>query len=122
MRLLEVDVGVLAYCQERLRYIMVDEYQDTNSMQSRFTELFAKKYRNPYIAGNDDQLTYKFRDANIHNILNFEKAFPGAEVMKLKQNYHSSGSTLEATNGVTQNDVGWKEERLWTAVGSGEKI
>ena len=101
---------------------MVDEYQDTNSVQFRFIELLAKKYRNLCVVGDDDQSIYKFRGANIHNILNFEKAFPGAKVVKLEQNYRSSGNILEAANGVIQNNAGRKEKRLWTAAESGEKV
>ena len=122
VQLFEADADVLAYYQERFRYIMVDEYQDTNSVQFRLIELLAKKYRNLCVVGDDDQSIYKFRGANIHNILNFEKAFPGAKVVKLEQNYRSSGNILEAANGVIQNNAGRKEKRLWTAVESGEKV
>ena len=122
VQLFEADADVLAYYQERFRYIMVDEYQDTNSVQFRFIELLAKKYRNLCVVGDDDQSIYKFRGANIHNILNFEKAFPGAKVVKLEQNYRSSGNILEAANGVIQNNAGRKEKRLWTAAESGEKV
>ena len=122
VQLFEADADVLAYYQERFRYIMVDEYQDTNSVQFRLIELLAKKYRNLCVVGDDDQSIYKFRGANIHNILNFEKAFPGAKVVKLEQNYRSSGNILEAANGVIQNNAGRKEKRLWTAAESGEKV
>lgn len=122
VQLFEADTDVLAYYQERFRYIMVDEYQDTNSVQFRLIELLAKKYRNLCVVGDDDQSIYKFRGANIHNILNFEKAFPGAKVVKLEQNYRSSGNILEAANGVIQNNAGRKEKRLWTAAESGEKV
>ena len=122
VQLFEADADVLAYYQERFRYIMVDECQDTNSVQFRLIELLAKKYRNLCVVGDDDQSIYKFRGANIHNILNFEKAFPGAKVVKLEQNYRSSGNILEAANGVIQNNAGRKEKRLWTAVESGEKV
>lgn len=122
VQLFEADADVLAYYQERFRYIMVDEYQDTNSVQFRFIELLAKKYRNLCVVGDDDQSIYKFRGANIHNILNFEKAFPGAKVVKLEQNYRSSRNILEAANGVIQNNAGRKEKRLWTAAESGEKV
>ena len=122
VQLFEADADVLAYYQERFRYIMVDEYQDTNSVQFRFIELLAKKYRNLCVVGDDDQSIYKFRGANSHNILNFEKAFPGAKVVKLEQNYRSSGNILEAANGVIQNNAGRKEKRLWTAAESGEKV
>ena len=108
VQLFEADADVLAYYQERFRYIMVDEYQDTNSVQFRLIELLAKKYRNLCVVGDDDQSIYKFRGANIHNILNFEKAFPGAKVVKLEHNYRSCGNIREAANGVIQNKAGRK--------------
>lgn len=122
VQLFEADSDVLAYYQERFRYIMVDEYQDTNTVQFRFVELLAKKYRNLCVVGDDDQSIYKFRGANIKNILNFEEAFPGAKVVKLEQNYRSSGNILDAANGVIQNNEGRKDKRLWTASGRGEKV
>ena len=122
VQLFEADPDVLAYYQERFRYIMVDEYQDTNTVQFRFVELLAKKYRNLCVVGDDDQSIYKFRGANIKNILNFEQAFPGAKVVKLEQNYRSSGNILDAANGVIQNNEGRKDKRLWTAAGRGEKV
>ena len=122
VQLFEADPDVLAYYQERFRYIMVDEYQDTNTVQFRFVELLAKKYRNLCVVGDDDQSIYKFRGANIKNILNFEQAFLGAKVVKLEQNYRSSGNILDAANGVIQNNEGRKDKRLWTAAGRGEKV
>ena len=122
VQLFEADPDVLAYYQERFCYIMVDEYQDTNTVQFRFVELLAKKYRNLCVVGDDDQSIYKFRGANIKNILNFEQAFPGAKVVKLEQNYRSSGNILDAANGVIQNNEGRKDKRLWTAAGRGEKV
>ena len=122
VQLFEADPDVLVYYQERFRYIMVDEYQDTNTVQFRFVELLAKKYRNLCVVGDDDQSIYKFRGANIKNILNFEEAFPGAKVVKLEQNYRSSGNILDAANGVIQNNEGRKDKRLWTASGRGEKV
>ncbi len=106
---------VLNYYQERFRYIMVDEYQDTNLVQFRLVDLLAKKYRNICVVGDDDQSIYKFRGANIENILSFEKAFPGARVIKLEQNYRSTQNILNAANEVIRNNRGRKDKTLWTA-------
>lgn len=106
---------VLDHYQEKFRYIMVDEYQDTNLAQFRLVDLLAGKYRNLCVVGDDDQSIYKFRGANIENILSFEKAFPGAHVVKLEQNYRSTQSILNAANEVIRNNRGRKEKKLWTA-------
>ena len=108
--------------QERFRYIMVDEYQDTNTAQFRLIELLADKYKNLCVVGDDDQSIYKFRGANIENILNFEGAFPGAKVIKLEQNYRSTGNILNAANEVIRHNRGRKDKTLWTANGEGEKV
>ena len=113
---------VLDYYQERFRYIMVDEYQDTNTAQFRLVELLAGKYRNLCVVGDDDQSIYRFRGANIGNILNFEQAFPGAHVVKLEQNYRSSSNILNAANGVIRNNRGRKAKRLWTEKGDGAPV
>ena len=113
---------VLDYYQERFRYIMVDEYQDTNTAQFRLVELLAGKYRNLCVVGDDDQSIYRFRGANIGNILNFEEAFPGAHVVKLEQNYRSSSNILNAANGVIRNNRGRKSKRLWTEKGDGAPV
>ena len=113
---------VLEYYQERFRYIMVDEYQDTNTAQFRLIDLLAGKYKNLCVVGDDDQSIYKFRGANIGNILNFEQAFPGATVIKLEQNYRSTQNILDAANAVIRNNRGRKEKTLWTANGEGDKI
>ena len=105
---------VLDYYQERFRYIMVDEYQDTNTVQFKLISTLAKKYRNLCVVGDDDQSIYKFRGANIGNILNFEKIFPEARVIKLEQNYRSTQNILNAANSVISNNRGRKEKRLWT--------
>lgn len=105
---------VLESYQERLRYLMVDEYQDTNTVQFRFISLLAAKYQNLCVVGDDDQSIYKFRGANIENILSFEKIFPDAKVVKLEQNYRSAGNILAAANGVIANNKGRKEKTLWT--------
>lgn len=106
---------VLNYYQEKFRYIMVDEYQDTNLVQFKLVDLLAKKYKNLCVVGDDDQSIYKFRGANIENILSFEKAFPGARVIKLEQNYRSSQNILNAANEVIRNNRGRKDKTLWTA-------
>ena len=106
---------VLNYYQEKFRYIMVDEYQDTNLVQFKLVDLLAKKYRNICVVGDDDQSIYKFRGANIENILSFEKAFPGAKVIKLEQNYRSTQNILNAANEVIRNNRGRKDKTLWTA-------
>lgn len=113
---------VLEYYQERFRYIMVDEYQDTNTVQFRFVSLLAAKYRNLCVVGDDDQSIYKFRGANIKNILDFEQVFQDAKVIKLEQNYRSTSTILNAANAVIRNNVGRKSKTLWTENGEGEKI
>lgn len=113
---------VLEYYQERFRYIMVDEYQDTNTAQFKFVSLLASKYRNLCVVGDDDQSIYKFRGANIGNILGFEKAFPGAKVIRLEQNYRSTENILEAANRVIENNTERKPKRLWTENGAGDKV
>ena len=113
---------VLESYQERLRYLMVDEYQDTNTVQFRFISLLAQKYRNLCVVGDDDQSIYKFRGANIENILSFEKIFPDAKVVKLEQNYRSTGNILSAANEVIANNKGRKEKKLWTENGDGPLV
>lgn len=113
---------VLNYYQERFKYIMVDEYQDTNTVQFRLVSLLAGKYRNLCVVGDDDQSIYKFRGANIYNILNFEKEFPDARVIKLEQNYRSTQTILDAANSVIRHNKGRKEKTLWTANEVGDKI
>ena len=122
VELLESDREVLDSYQERLRYIMVDEYQDTNTAQFRLVSLLARKYRNLCVVGDDDQSIYKFRGANIGNILNFEKEFPGARVIRLEQNYRSTQNILNAANDVIRNNKGRKEKTLWTENGEGDKV
>ena len=113
---------VLDHYQERFKYIMVDEYQDTNTAQFKFVSLLAQKYQNLCVVGDDDQSIYKFRGANIGNILNFEKVFPNARVIKLEQNYRSTGNILNAANAVITNNIGRKDKRLWTEKEDGEGI
>ena len=122
VQLLETQPDILEYYQERFRYIMVDEYQDTNTVQFKLIQLLAKKYRNLCVVGDDDQSIYKFRGANIRNILNFEQVFQDARVIKLEQNYRSTEMILNAANGVIRNNYGRKDKTLWTANGEGEKL
>ena len=113
---------VLEYYQDRFRYIMVDEYQDTNHAQYRFVSLLSKKHGNLCVVGDDDQSIYKFRGATIENIMNFEQEFPGAKVVRLEQNYRSTGNILNAANAVIANNLERKGKTLWTAAGEGEKL
>ena len=113
---------VLEHYQERFKYIMVDEYQDTNTVQFEFVSLLADKYKNLCVVGDDDQSIYKFRGANIQNILNFEKVFPETTVIKLEQNYRSTGNILDAANEVIRNNFGRKAKKLWTEKDEGELI
>jgi DNA helicase-2/ATP-dependent DNA helicase PcrA len=122
VQLLQTQPDILEYYQERFRYIMVDEYQDTNTVQFKFVSILAKKYRNLCVVGDDDQSIYKFRGANIQNILNFEHVFEDARVIKLEQNYRSTEHILNAANGVIRNNYGRKAKTLWTDNGVGEKI
>ncbi|MEE0956219.1 MAG: UvrD-helicase domain-containing protein [Eubacterium sp.] len=112
---------VLEYYQDRLKYIMVDEYQDTNTVQFRFVSLLARKYHNLCVVGDDDQSIYKFRGADIRNILEFEHVYPDAKVIYLEQNYRSTQPILDAANAVISHNRGRKEKKLWTAIGGEEK-
>lgn len=122
VELLNRDEEVLEAYQERFRYIMVDEYQDTNTSQFRLISKLAEKYGNLCVVGDDDQSIYKFRGANIGNILNFENTFPGAKVIKLEQNYRSTQTILSAANEVIAHNIGRKSKKLWTENGKGDKI
>jgi DNA helicase-2/ATP-dependent DNA helicase PcrA len=113
---------VLEYFQERFKYIMVDEYQDTNTAQFKFVSLLAGKYKNLCVVGDDDQSIYKFRGANIGNILGFENVFPDAKVVRLEQNYRSTQNILNAANQVIQNNMERKRKTLWTENEEGEKL
>ena len=112
---------VLEYYQDRFRYIMVDEYQDTNTVQFKLVSLLAAKYRNICVVGDDDQSIYRFRGANIRNILSFEETFPGAKVIKLEQNYRSTKMILDSANEVIRNNTGRKDKTLWTENEVGER-
>ena len=113
---------VLDFYRNKFRYILVDEYQDTNMAQNELIMLLAKEHRNLCVVGDDDQSIYKFRGADISNILDFEKAFPEAEVVRLEQNYRSTQNILDAANNVIKNNNGRKGKNLWTEHGSGGKI
>lgn len=113
---------VLEFYQDKFQYLMVDEYQDTNMVQFKFISLLAAKYRNLCVVGDDDQSIYKFRGADIENILGFEKVFPDAKVIKLEQNYRSTQNILNAANEVIANNEGRKVKRLWTENEEGSKL
>ena len=114
--------AVLEYYQERLKYIMVDEYQDTNTAQFKFISLLAQRYQNLCVVGDDDQSIYKFRGANIGNILGFEHVFPDARVIRLEQNYRSTRNILNAANQVIANNTERKAKTLWTENEEGSKV
>ena len=114
--------AVLEYYQERFKYIMVDEYQDTNTAQFKFISLLAQRYQNLCVVGDDDQSIYKFRGANIGNILGFEHVFPDARVIRLEQNYRSTRNILNAANQVIANNTERKAKTLWTENEEGSKV
>lgn len=122
VRLLQEHEEVRKYYQKKFRYVLVDEYQDTNHMQYLLTSLLAGGYENICVVGDDDQSIYRFRGATIENILSFEKQYRGARVIRLEQNYRSTQSILNAANAVIAHNIGRKGKRLWTANGSGEPI
>lgn len=122
VELLESFPEELEYYQNRFRYIMVDEYQDTNHAQFRLVQLLSKKHQNLCVVGDDDQSIYRFRGATIENILNFEKQFQNAVVIRLEQNYRSTKTILEAANDVIAHNAGRKEKTLWTDLEDGKKI
>ncbi|MDO4744790.1 MAG: 3'-5' exonuclease, partial [Clostridia bacterium] len=113
---------VLKYYQNRFQYIMVDEYQDTNHAQYRLVSMLADGHKNLCVVGDDDQSIYKFRGANIENILSFEKQYTNSKVIKLEENYRSTQNILDAANNVIKNNMGRKGKSLWTSKGEGEKI
>lgn len=122
VRLLEENPDVLEHYQHQFRYVMVDEYQDTNHAQYKLTSLLADGYRNICVVGDDDQSIYRFRGATIENILNFETRYEDALVIRLEQNYRSTQCILDAANAVIENNSQRKGKNLWTANGTGEKI
>lgn len=122
VQLFQTQPDVLESYQNRFRYIMVDEYQDTNTVQFMLVSILAGKYKNLCVVGDDDQSIYKFRGANIRNILNFEQVFSDTKVIKLEQNYRSTTTILDAANAVIRNNKERKEKVLWTDNGPGDKI
>ena len=122
VRLLQNEPDVRAYYQRKFRYILIDEYQDTNRMQYELVRLLADGHRNICVVGDADQSIYRFRGADISNILNFEKEYKGTRTIRLEQNYRSTQNILDAANAVIKNNVGRKGKTLWTDAGSGEKV
>jgi DNA helicase-2/ATP-dependent DNA helicase PcrA len=122
VRLFERDEDALAYYRNRWRYILVDEYQDTNQLQYRFVRFLSAESRNLCVVGDDDQCIYQWRGADITNILNFERDFKGTKVIRLEQNYRSFGNILDGANSVIKENRGRKPKALWTDRGKGEKI
>ncbi len=122
VKLLSSNEDMLEYYRNKFRYILIDEYQDTNNAQYMLVSLLAQEHRNLCVVGDDDQSIYKFRGANIRNILDFEKEFPEALVIKLEQNYRSTQNILDAANCVIANNEGRKGKALWTSKGEGEKL
>ena len=113
---------ILSRYQEKYRYILIDEYQDTNEVQYKFTKLLAQKYQNIFIVGDPDQSIYKFRGANFHNILNFEKDYPNATIIPLEENYRSTQYILDTANSVIKNNKERKEKNLWSNKKDGTKV
>ncbi|MBR3436595.1 MAG: UvrD-helicase domain-containing protein [Lachnospiraceae bacterium] len=122
VELFRQEPDVIQYYRHRFRYIMVDEYQDTNHVQFELVELLAHEHHNLCVVGDDDQSIYRFRGADIRNILDFEKSFPEAKVVKLEQNYRSTTHILDVANAVIKNNRGRKEKHLWSALGEGAKV
>jgi len=122
VELFELNPDILQYYQNKFKYIMVDEYQDTNFCQYTLIRLLAKQHRNLCVVGDDDQSIYSWRGADIGNILNFEKDFPGAKVVKLEQNYRSTQVILDAANSVIRNNFARKNKKLWTEKAEGRSI
>ncbi len=122
VELFDSNKEILDYYQEKFRYIMVDEYQDTNTAQFKLVSQLAKKYGNICVVGDDDQSIYSFRGANIRNILSFEETFKGAKVIKLEQNYRSTKTILNTANRVIHNNSGRKDKTLWTENAEGSKV
>ena len=122
VRLLDSNEEVRAYYQNKFRYVLIDEYQDTNALQYRLASLLAGKWENICVVGDDDQSIYRFRGATIENILSFESQYKGSRVIRLEQNYRSTGHILDASNAVIANNVGRKGKKLWTQHGQGDKV
>ena len=122
VKLLQENEDIRTYYQRKFRYVLVDEYQDTNHMQYLLTSLLAGGRENICVVGDDDQSIYRFRGATIENILNFEKQYKGSRIIRLEQNYRSTQSILNAANAVIAHNLGRKGKRLWTANGTGDPV
>ncbi len=122
VKLFACDNEALEYYQDKFKYVFVDEYQDTNNAQYILTSMLAGKYKNICVVGDDDQSIYKFRGANINNILDFESDYDNARVIKLEQNYRSTQNILNAANHIISNNISRKGKELWTSNGDGEKV
>ena len=122
LRMFKADESVLLEYSDRFEYIMVDEYQDTNHIQYQLVKLLSQRHGNICVVGDDDQCIYEWRGADITNILNFEKDFKNAKLIKLEQNYRSKGNILAAAHSVISNNTGRKQKKLWTDKEDGEKI
>ncbi len=122
VKLLQENEDIRTYYQRKFRYVLVDEYQDTNHLQYLLTSLLAGGYENVCVVGDDDQSIYRFRGATIENILDFEKHYTGARIIRLEQNYRSTQAILNAANAVIAHNLGRKGKRLWTANGAGDPI
>lgn len=122
VRLLDTNEEIRNYYQRRFKYVCIDEYQDTNKAQFRLAEVLSGKYRNLMVVGDDDQSIYRFRGATIENILNFDKHFPDARIVKLEQNYRSTGNIIETANHLIANNRGRRDKKLWTAADEGRKV
>ena len=122
VKLLEENDDILDYYQEKYKYILVDEYQDTNPVQYRFTKLLASKYRNLFVVGDMNQSIYAFRQADYKNILNFEKDYSECVSIKLEENYRSTNNILNAANSVIKNNKNRKDLKLWSSNGDGDKV
>ena len=122
VRLLQEYEEVRDYYQRKFRYVLIDEYQDTNQLQYRLSALLAGRWENICVVGDDDQSIYRFRGATIENILSFENQYKGARVIRLEQNYRSTGNILEASNAVIRNNQGRKGKELWTHRQKGDKL
>ena len=122
VRLLEEHEDVRSYYQNKFRYVLLDDYQDTNNLQYRLAAALAGKWENICVVGDDDQSIYRFRGATIENILSFEKQYRGARVIRLEQNYRSTKNILEASNAVIKHNLGRKGKELWTRHDAGDKV
>ena len=122
VELLQTNKEILEHYQERYKYILVDEYQDTNPVQYKFTKLLASKYRNIFVVGDMNQSIYAFRQADYKNIINFEKDYPEANIIKLEENYRSTNNILNAANSVIKNNINRKDLKLWSEKGDGVKV